>query len=258
MSYKELANYVNEIPEELLDNILSILQEDSRKNVQQLVKRLNKKKQDSLAEIDRVKGLYNFDKSFGNYRFVAGVDEVGRGPLAGPIVAAAVILDLDYISDEDLILGIKDSKQLASQKRNELAEIIKKKAVSYSISNIDSNDIDNKGIAFCNNESFKLALNGMNKIPDLVLSDGYPVKGINIKNEYVIKGDSKSASIACASILAKVYRDNLMLDYHNEFPNYGFDKNVGYGTKDHIDAINTYGVCKIHRMSFLKNIYKGI
>lgn len=229
------------------------LKEDKRKNVQGLANKFEKEIKRIEDEIIRVKAMYNFDKSFGDYRYVAGVDEVGRGPLAGPIVSCAVILDLNVL-DDDLLLYINDSKKLSESKREELAVIIKEKALAYHISACDNVEIDNIGIGVANNKVFIEACTSLSIKPDLVLSDGYLVKGLGIKNESVIKGDTKSACIAAASIVAKVYRDNLMKEYAKEFPNYSFEKNVGYGAQKHIDGIRNFGPCEIHRLSFLNNI----
>ncbi|MCT8976838.1 ribonuclease HII [Clostridium sp. CX1] len=239
---------------EKYQQVMNCLSMDSRKNVQSLALSLEKFIFKKESEIDRVKEMYSFDKSFGNYIYVAGVDEVGRGPLAGPIAAGAVVLNLRQKEDRELILGIKDSKKLSEKKREELSKIIKEKAVSYSIALINNNEIDERGIAWCNNEVLRRAVKGLKVAPDIVLSDGYAVKNLDIYNEFIIKGDMKSASIACASIIAKVYRDNLMKEYSKEFPHYGFDGNSGYGTTEHVQAIKKYGICKIHRKSFLKNI----
>ena len=198
--------------------------------------------------------MYEFDKAFSSYNHIAGVDEVGRGPLAGPIVAAAVILDLNFIKDADLLLGIKDSKQLSRKVRTKLAILIKDKAICYNIASLSNEDIDTRGIGWCNNEVFKLACKGLKLIPDMVLTDGYPIRNFDLENKYAIKGDEKSISIACASIIAKVYRDELMDRYSDIYDKYGFENNSGYGTKQHIEAIKLHGTCKIHRNSFLKNI----
>lgn len=234
-------------------DIIQILLKDSRKNVNSLGEKLIKEKSKIVTEINRVRDMYNFDKSFGEYNIIAGVDEVGRGPLAGPIVACAVVLDLNVL-DEELILGLNDSKKINEKKRQELAELIKEKAVAYFISSRDSKEIDKKGIGFCNNDIFLEACNSLSVKPELILSDGYTVKGIQLPNEAIIKGDTKSASIAAASIVAKVYRDSLMKEYSNKYPYYGFEENAGYGTTKHIDGIKNNGPCEIHRRSFLKNI----
>lgn len=245
---------MNNCSPETLVQLVGVMREDTRANVKRLGDRILKSMEEREREIDRVKGLYDFDTSFGQYNYVAGIDEVGRGPLAGPIVAAAVILDLKNKALPELILGINDSKKLSSKVRKELAEIIKEKAVSYSIVEMSNSKIDDLGISYCNNLAFKNCCQLLKFQPDLVLTDGYAIKDFNIKNEYIIKGDSKSASIACASIIAKVYRDELMEKYSEIYPQYGFENNVGYGSRQHIDAIKTYGICPIHRKSFLKGI----
>jgi ribonuclease HII len=249
-----LENSYFDLKKEKLYDVMRYLKRDKRKNVQLLGEGLAKFiiKQDN--EVNRVENMYDFDRSFGNYIYVAGVDEVGRGPLAGPIAAAAVILKLQYEEHSELILGMKDSKKLSVKNRDRLAEIIKGKAIDYSIAVINSSQVDERGISWCNNEVLKRAVLGLKFTPDIVLSDGYAVKNLNIDNEFIIKGDTKSASIACASIIAKVYRDNLMKEYDNIYSYYGFSKNAGYGTEEHIKAIKQYGICKIHRVSFLKNI----
>ncbi len=234
--------------------LIKMLNGDSRKNVNKLGEKLERIIITYEAEVNRVKDMYIFDKSFGNFKYVAGVDEVGRGPLAGPIVSAAVILNLNYMDDRELMLYINDSKKLSPEKRKYLSEIIKSKAVSYNISVIDNKEIDEKGIGWCNQEVFRRACHGLDKKPDLVLSDGYLIKEFDIENKSVIKGDTKSASIACASILAKVYRDKIMEDYHQHYPEYKFYKNVGYGTEEHVEAIKRIGITEIHRRSFLTNI----
>jgi len=263
LTYSKIKEYIDiikddfknfQIHEEKLHEIINLLECDTRSNVQKLASQLTNLVKSRITEIDRVQKMYNFDKQYLANGYIAGVDEVGRGPLAGPIVAASVILDLNTSSDRDLLLGIKDSKKLTSKSREELSKFIKDKAISYKISLLDNTDIDTKGISWCNNEAFKIAVGELSVKPDLVLSDGYPIKNFNIPNEYVIKGDEKSASIACASIIAKVYRDNLMKEYAKLYPYYSFEVNSGYGTKDHIEAIKTYGPSKIHRLYFLKNI----
>lgn len=261
MSYKEIYEYIKSIDNKernMEDNeiksLSNMLLKDTRLTVQKLGIKMCKMFEHKAKEIQRVKKMYDFDRSFGNYKFLAGVDEVGRGPLAGPIVAAAVILDLNINEDKDLILRVNDSKKLSILVRKELSHIIKEKAVAYKIIAIDNNQIDEKGIGWCNNQVFLDCCDGISIKPDIVLSDGYKIKNFLGLNEFVIKGDTKSISIACASIIAKVYRDELMLMYHDKYPHYGFDKNVGYGTEHHVAAIKKYGAIPIHRKSFLKNI----
>lgn len=263
MKANEIKQYVSknlkEYSKEFNYNVLiERLEADERKSVKKLSQNVYSFLENREKELNRVKNMYQFDAQFGNYIAIAGVDEVGRGPLAGPIVAAAVILDLKYENQESIILNINDSKKLSENIRNELDLIIKSRALSYSIAEISSCEIDEKGIAWCNNEVLKRAVNGLEKKPSLALSDGYAIKNCPIENKFVIKGDAKSASIACASIIAKVYRDNKMKEYSKIYPQYGFEKNVGYGTKEHIEAIKKYGYTDIHRKSFLNNILNMI
>ncbi|MBE6051160.1 MAG: ribonuclease HII [Clostridium sp.] len=259
LSYKDIKIYVDEIRidkeynNENLSKLIEVLKGDRRKNVMSLGERLQKNKAKFIKEINRVKGMYDFDKSFGNYKYIAGVDEVGRGPLAGPIVACAVILDEDILDDE-LILGLNDSKKLSEKRREELAILIKEKAVAYHIAECSHEEIDRDGIAYCNNKVFLDSCNNLSIKPDLVLSDGYLVKNIKFENKFVIKGDTKSASIAAASIIAKVYRDNLMKEYAKKYTHYNFEDNAGYGTTKHLEGLKEYGPCEIHRRSFLTKI----
>lgn len=258
LSYKNIKGKIDliEINKEYnkkeYEELSNKLLQDKRKNVKALGNKLLKEKKKLVDEINRVKAMYSFDRAFSK-GYVAGVDEVGRGPLAGPIVACAVVLDLDSL-EEDLILGLNDSKKLSEKKREELAEIIKEKAISYYIASCSNEEIDRDGIAYCNNKVFLDSCTSLGVTPELVLSDGYLVKHLKIRNEFVIKGDTKSASIAAASIVAKVYRDKLMKEYGKEYPNYAFEENAGYGTGKHIEALKTYGPCKIHRKSFITRI----
>ena len=182
-------------------------------------------------------------------KLVAGVDEVGRGPLAGPVVCASVIMPL-----EDIIDGVDDSKKLSEKKREKLAEIIKNKAVAYCIKEIWQDEIDSINILNAVKKCMTEAVNGLTVKPDITLVDGVDTN-LSINAEYVIKGDANSYTIGCASILAKVYRDNLMVEYAKEFPEYGFEKHKGYGTKSHIEKIKEIGPCKLHRKTFIKNFW---
>lgn len=253
MNFLSIKEYVNNVSEENYEKLIKMLSVDSRKNVQNLSKQLNNYLGKKSKELIRVKNLYNFDKNFNINGYLAGVDEVGRGPLAGPIVAASVILNLNVL-DEDLILEINDSKKLTAKKREKLSKIIIDKSICYNIALIEHNIIDKNGVGVCNQEVLKLAAKHLSIKPDFVVSDGYAIKNIGINNTFVIKGDSKSASIACASIIAKVYRDNLMKKYAEKYPHYHFENNSGYGSKEHIEAIKKFGPCSIHRRSFLRNI----
>lgn len=188
------------------------------------------------------------------YRLVAGVDEVGRGPLAGPVVAAAVILPLE---EEKRILGIDDSKKLSKKKREYLAEKIKEAAVAYAIEEVDEETIDEINILQATRLAMKRAVEKLSSRPDFVLTDGNMMLDIAIPQQSIVKGDAKVASIGAASILAKVYRDKLMEKYAEAFPYYGFERNAGYGTSAHIEAIREIGICTIHRKTFVKKFWDG-
>lgn len=254
LSVKEIDSFIKDNLEEIIidpKNFIKSLINDPRKSVNKLGFSLEKEIKKRQDEFIRVKKLYDFDKAFN--KIVCGVDEVGRGPLAGPIVSAAVILKTNSL-DSDLILGLNDSKKISKKNREKLDKIIKKRALDFSIYEISNKDIDRYGISQCNNEAFKGAIRNLTLKPDLVLSDGYRVKGYPGENIAIVKGDYKSASIAAASIIAKVYRDNLMEEYGKNHKEYGFETNSGYGSKEHISAIKKYGKLEIHRESFIKNI----
>lgn len=185
---------------------------------------------------------------------VAGVDEVGRGPLAGPVVCAAVILPLE---EEARIAGIDDSKKLSAKKRELLAEQIKRTARAYSICEVDAQTIDEINILQATRLCMKRAVESLSISADMVLTDGNMTLDISVPQRSIVKGDALVCSIGAASILAKVYRDTLMREYAKEFPEYGFEKNAGYGTAVHIQAIRETGICRIHRKTFVKNFWDG-
>ncbi|MGN0477709.1 MAG: ribonuclease HII [Ruminococcus sp.] len=183
------------------------------------------------------------------YNSICGVDEAGRGPLAGPVCAAAVILPKG-----EIIEGVNDSKKLTEKKREALYDVIKEKAVAYSIAFATVEEIEEMNILNATMLAMKRAVVGLDVPADFAMIDGNKIPDLNIPAEYVIKGDANSMSIAAASILAKVTRDRLCADYDKEYPQYGFAKHKGYGTKLHREMILKYGPCKIHRMSFLKKL----
>ena len=182
-------------------------------------------------------------------RTIAGIDEVGRGPLAGPVVAAAVILPEDF----DL-LGVNDSKKLSEKRREELFLQIKEKAVAWAIGMADSRVIDEINILQATKQAMAEAVGSLSVKPDHLLIDAVKLEGIAIPQTSIIKGDEKSVSVAAASILAKVTRDHMMVEYAEVFPGYAFEKNKGYGTKAHYEGIEARGICPIHRKTFLKKI----
>ena len=183
------------------------------------------------------------------YNNICGVDEAGRGPLAGPVCAAAVILHKG-----EIIEGVNDSKKLTEKKREALYDVIKEKAVAYSIAFASDEEIEEMNILNATMLAMKRAVEGLEVPADYAMIDGNKIPDLNIPAECVVKGDANSMSIAAASILAKVTRDRLCAEYETEYPQYGFAKHKGYGTKLHREMILKYGPCKIHRMSFLKKL----
>ncbi len=195
---------------------------------------------------------YEFEKAaaLSGFSCICGVDEAGRGPLAGPVCAAAVILP-----EGAVIEGLDDSKKLTEKKRERLYDIIKQTAVAYSVAYGTLEEIETVNILEATYLAMNRAIEGLTVKPDFALIDGNRVpRGIIIPCETIVKGDSKSMSVAAASVLAKVTRDRLMLEYDKKYPEYNFKKHKGYGTKEHTELIRQYGPCEIHRLSFLKNI----
>ena len=184
------------------------------------------------------------------YRYIAGVDEVGRGPLAGPVVCAAVIMPIE---EADLIVGVDDSKKLSAKKREQLSELIKEKAIAYSVYEVSEQIIDEINILEATKLGMKMALLSLPVVPDMVLTDGNMTLDITLPQYSIIKGDALSYSIGAASIVAKVHRDAMMDEYAKLYPAYAFDSNKGYGTAAHIQAIKEQGLCPIHRRTFTKN-----
>lgn len=199
-----------------------------------------------LLEYERVEQL-------NGKTLIAGIDEVGRGPLAGPVVCACCIMPLD-----DLIVGVNDSKKLTEKTRERLFEIIKEKAIDYSIAEVDEKTIDEINILNATKKCMMQAVAGMKIKPEVLLIDALKLDGLDesIKQVPIIHGDAISYNIACASILAKVYRDRKMQELDGIFPQYNFKKNKGYGTAEHIKAIKNFGATSIHRKSFIKNFVK--
>lgn len=209
------------------------------------------KKLTNEEEINRQELLWKYEKEKikEGYTYVAGVDEAGRGPLAGAVFAACVILPLDCH-----INGINDSKKLSEKKREALFDEIIKKAVAFSIKSVDEKVIDEINILNATHKAMNEAVNSMKIKPDYVFIDGNSIKNMTIPHETIVGGDAKSISIAAASILAKVARDRYILEYAKEYPQYMFEKHKGYGTKLHTEAILKYGPCPIHRRTFLKKL----
>ena len=194
--------------------------------------------------------MFDYENKYKEFGLVAGIDEAGRGPLAGPVVCACVIMPLE---EELIISEINDSKKLSAKKREILFEKIINTAVDYAIVEIDHKTIDNINILEATKLGMTKALKSLKINPQTVLIDAVGLKDVDIKQESIIKGDALSYNIAAASILAKVHRDRLMLKFAQIYPLYSFEKHKGYGTKIHIEALKKYGKCNIHRDSFIKN-----
>ena len=199
------------------------------------------------AEIKRTELMKEFDREYKIYGTICGIDEAGRGPLCGPVVAAAVILP-----DEYNILYINDSKKLSETKREEVYKEIDKYAVAYGVGIVSPERIDEINILQATYEAMRTAIHKLSVTPDILLN-AVTIPMVDIKQVPIIKGDAKSQSIAAASIVAKVTRDHLMEEYDKLYPEYGFAKHKGYGTAAHIKAIKEYGPCPIHRRTFIKN-----
>ena len=206
-------------------------------------------------ELARLAAMHEYENAHADVRFIAGIDEAGRGPLAGPVVAACCILPKDAV-----ILYLNDSKKVTALRREALLPEIKEKAIAYGIGIVDEKRIDEINILQADYEAMRIAVQktsamlqakGLADAPGLLLNDAVTIPGVEIPQESIIKGDAKSVSIAAASILAKVTRDHLMEEYDALYPEYGFARNKGYGTKEHIEALKRLGPCPIHRRTFI-------
>lgn len=232
----------------MLPSFVQEYQLDERSAVATLVKQAQKRIGAYQKEIERTEKLKFFEKKYCDYEFICGIDEVGRGPLAGPVVTGAVILPKDCD-----ILYLNDSKQLSEKKREELYVIIMEKAVSVGIGYNSPERIDEINILQATLEAMREAISKLDPQPSLLLNDAVTIPKVDIKQVPIIKGDAKSISIAAASIVAKVTRDRLMVQYAEIYPEYGFESNKGYGSASHIEALKKYGPTPIHRRSFIGN-----
>ena len=228
---------------------ISTYEKDERAGVKALVLRARKILSDYQKELARTEKMKEFENKYASYSLICGIDEVGRGPLAGPVVAGAVILPKDCD-----ILYLNDSKQLSEKKREELYSVIMEKAVSTGLGFVSPERIDEINILQATYEAMREAIGKLAPQPELLLNDAVTIPGVSIKQVPIIKGDAKSISIAAASIIAKVTRDRLMVQYDSFFPEYGFASNKGYGAQLHLDALKKYGPTPIHRKSFIKNL----
>ncbi len=223
--------------------------EDTRSGVQSLVKGACRKLEVLEKERQRIKEMRRYEEEYKGYAYICGIDEAGRGPLAGPVVAGAVILPKDCE-----ILYLNDSKQLSEKRREELYDIIMEKAVATGLGYVGPERIDEINILQATYEAMRQAVGKLEVRPDLLLNDAVTIPQAGIRQIPIIKGDAKSVSIAAASIIAKVSRDRLMVQYDEVFPEYGFASHKGYGAQAHLEALKKYGPTPIHRRSFLKNM----
>lgn len=232
-----------------LTALIKEYREDERAGVQRLVASADKKLTALAKEKKRMESMKHYEREYAAFTHIAGIDEVGRGPLAGPVVTCAVILPKDC----DL-LYINDSKKVPEKKRELLCEEIKQCAIAYKIGIVEHTVIDEINILQATYEAMRQSIAGLDPAPDLLLNDAVTIPGVAIRQIPIIKGDAKSISIAAASIVAKVTRDHIMEEYDKQYPGYDFASNKGYGSAKHIEAIRSLGPCPIHRRTFIKNL----
>ncbi len=249
MKIEEIKTLLKQTKEEDLELRLEELRADERPGVAKLVVQYEKKLEKYKKELERLEQMCSYERKYPETSVICGIDEVGRGPLAGPVVTCAVVLPRDC-----RILYINDSKKLSEKKREELYEIIMKEALAVNLGMESPKVIDEINILQATLSAMKKAIMGLNIKPDVVLADAVTIPGIPCSQEAIIKGDAKSMSIAAASIVAKVTRDRMMEEYDKLYPQYDFASNKGYGTKKHIQALQEYGPCPIHRYSFIGNL----
>ena len=231
-----------------LPAFINAYEKDVRPGVKALVEKALKRQAAYEKELSRTEKMKEYEKKYASFSYICGIDEVGRGPLAGPVVAGAVILPKDCD-----ILYLNDSKQLSEKKREELYALIMEKALATGLGVVSPERIDEINILQATYEAMRQAIGKLKRQPQLLLNDAVTIPGVSIKQVPIIKGDAKSISIAAASIIAKVTRDRMMVEYDRTYPQYGFASNKGYGAKAHIEAIKKFGPTPIHRRSFIGN-----
>lgn len=250
MPMADIKKTVEALDETRWAEAADFLKDDQRKGARNIGKALERKLANMALERSRINEMKKIEERYRDdgIEMIAGIDEVGRGPLAGPVVSCAIILP-----PECDLLHINDSKKISEEKRKHLFEQLKKKAVSLSVGVVSPETIDDVNILNATKKSMRLALEQLSVKPQMVLIDAVALEELDIRQMSIIKGDEKCYSIAAASIVAKVVRDDIMADLHEKYPEYNFLSNKGYGTKDHIEAIKRYGLSPIHRRSFCKN-----
>ena len=249
-SIKDIKQLFEQAEKEQWNALFSQYKTDERAGVQKLITQYENKLVKYRKEQERLYRMLEFERKYGDeFSCICGIDEAGRGPFAGPVVAGAVILPKGLT-----IEGLNDSKQVSAKKREELYDEIKEKAVSVGIGMSSPARIDEINILQATYEAMQHAVEDLDVVPDLLLNDAVTIPEMPYRQVPIVKGDAKSVSIAAASIVAKVTRDRMMAEYDKEYPQYGFAKHKGYGTKQHTQALLEYGACPIHRKTFLKNI----
>lgn len=248
----EIKKLLEETNTENLPQVLTIYRQDNRNGVMKLVERFDKKYEKYQKELERLDKMLAFEKEYQSYHAICGIDEAGRGPLAGPVVAGAVILPKDL-----KILYLNDSKQLSEKQREELYAEIMEKAVSVGVGIVSHERIDEINILQATYEAMRQAVGKLSVKPDILLNDAVTIPQIEVHQVPIIKGDAKSLSIAAASVIAKVTRDRMMAEYDKIYPEYGFAGHKGYGSQAHMEALHKYGASPIHRKTFLKNILEN-
>jgi len=248
---QEIEREFKTCPNDELKELLRKYALDERGGVKKLHLKYSLKLDNYFRELNRLKELSRYENYYfdSGLKLVAGVDEVGRGPLAGPVVACCVVL-----KKGTLIEGVTDSKKLSEKKRNEIFWEIKKKALDIGMGTVDEKTIDKIGIVNATKKAMMEAFNNLGNKPDVLLIDYMSLDDIGCVQESIVKGDEKSITIGAASIVAKVMRDEMMYNYAKEYPEYGFDNHKGYGTNEHLEALKAHGPCPIHRRSFLTRL----
>lgn len=247
-SISEIKQEFEQADAQSLSTLYNLYADDNRSGVINLIAKYKRQEEKLNAEKARMENMYIYERKYYDFQYICGIDEVGRGPLAGPVVAGAVILPRDCD-----ILYLNDSKQLSEKMREALYDEIMEKAVATGIGIVSPARIDEINILQATYEAMRMAISNLKIKPDLLLNDAVTIPEVNIRQVPIIKGDAKSASIAAASIIAKVTRDRLMVQYEEVLPGYGFASNKGYGSSAHIRAIQEMGATPIHRQSFIKN-----
>ena len=244
----QIKEILDSTPVEALSTQIENFVADTRQGVIKLLEKYRKAYTAYIKEVERTENMKMYEKKYAEYEYIAGIDEVGRGPLAGPVVTCAVILPKDFN-----VLYINDSKKLTEKKREELYDVIMEQAISVGIGIESPKVIDDINILQATYSAMRKAINALKVKPTLLLNDAVTIPMVDIKQVPIIKGDAKSISIAAASIVAKVTRDRMMVEFDKIYPEYDFAGNKGYGSVTHIEALKKLGPTPIHRQSFIKN-----